>query len=358
MTDLYIYPSEFEKIIEILINRNWIVHNFNNINDLDIYNFADYLYNKQVNGVKYTIYLDLNIYQFILNAYKKNTPKQEFRDAIGLVAFCQLAGIELDPTFAVYEKINYRNDDNELLDEVVSDLELFHNINNTNNLSIIEFASGDVDIITPSKSYIMDSTVTKNKITKYKRLKEWDSLYLIILYIIYVSQIPKLNRLNKLKKIIEWMISEFRLSLVGITFAAIYFSEKPMKKMMKYKNTDTPLYKQRSAFNMTWDLYNLNRYFRMWTEREAQQEGMFASGDKVFNSVLKNSIKVQQMNCLDGFKDFLPQDVVNYLDKITCNPDEHFKRAYQSQNWTPLYREKLIRKYESLTGIEHSGTNK
>jgi hypothetical protein len=129
-----------------------------------------------------------------------------------------------------------------------------------------------------------------------------------------------------------------------------------MKRMMKYKVADNPCSKQRSAFNMTWDLYNLNRYFRMWTEREPGQEGMFASGDKVFNAVLRRSIKVQQTGCLDSFKDFLPQDVVCYLEKITFHPSEHFERAYDSQRWSPSYRDELIRKYESLTGIEYSGT--
>ena len=151
------------------------------------------------------------------------------------------------------------------------------------------------------------------------------------------------------------MVVEFRLSLVGITFAAIYFSDKPMKRMMKYKMSDEPCSKQRSAFNMTWDLYNLSRYFRMWTERVPGQEGIFASGDKVLNAVLRRSIKVQQNGCLDCFKDFLPQDIVSYMEKITFQPGEHFNRVYNSPDWSPSYRDELIRKYESLTGIRHSG---
>ncbi|WP_226646046.1 hypothetical protein [Microbulbifer variabilis] len=355
MQALYTYPSHLEEIIGNLMDRDWLVHNFDSVDDLDTYNFASYLYNKQVNGVTYTIYLDLNIYQFIVNAFKKSKPRKEFRDAIGLVVFCQFAEIELDPTYAVYEKINYRSD-NELLNEVISDLELFHRINNTNNSSLLEFALGYIDAINPMASYTMNSTVTKKNLTKYSRLREWNSLYLIVLYVIYTSQLQNLSRLDKLKKVVEWMIAEFRLSLVGITFAAIYFSETPMKRMMKYKVTDDPCSKQRSAFNMTWDIYNLNRYFRMWTERDPEQEGMFASGDKVFNAVLRKSIKVQQADCLDSFKDFLPQDIVCYIEKIASQPSEHFERAYESQSWSPSYRSELIRKYESLTGIEHSVT--
>ncbi|MCG9736565.1 hypothetical protein L1D32_00070 [Shewanella insulae] len=354
MDALYTYPSYLEDIIESLMERNWLVHNFDNVDDSEIYNFASYLYNKQVNAVTYTIYLDLNIYQFILNAFKKSQPKQEFRDAIALVVFCQFAEIELDPTYAVYEKINYRDDD-QVLNEIVSDLELFHRINNINNSSMVEFALGRIDTIVPATTYVMNSNVTKQNLTRYRRLREWDSLYLIVVYVIYISQQPNFNRLDKLTKVVEWMITEFRLSLVGITFAAIYFSEKPMKRMMKYKVSDDPCSKQRSAFNMTWDLYNLNRYFRMWTERVPEQEGIFASGDKVFNAVLRKSIKVQQSSCMDCFKDFLPHDVVSYLEKITLHPSENFNRVYDSPDWSPSYRDELIRKYEDLTGIKNSG---
>ncbi|MGN5182840.1 hypothetical protein ACTG1Y_11375 [Aeromonas veronii] len=354
MEVLYTFPEYLESIIKKLIDRDWIVHNFNLVDDLEVYNVSNYLYNKQINAVTYTIHLDLNVYQFILNAFKKNKPKQEFRDAIALVAFCQFAEIELDPTYAVYEKINYRNDA-EVLDEVLSDLELFHRINNINNSSIIDFALGEIDTITPADSYVMDIPFIRSNLTKYRRLREWDSLYLIVLYIIYVSHIPNISRLDKLKKVVEWMITEFMLSLVGITFASIYFSETPMKRMMKYKVSDDPCSKQRSAFNMTWDLYNLNRYFRMWTERESEQESMFASGDKVFNLVLRKSIQVQQTGCLDSFRDFLPQDIVLYIEEITAQPDKYFERAYNSGEWSPSYRDELIRKYESLTGIKHSG---
>ena len=138
MDALYTYPSYLEDIIESLMRRDWLVHNFDNVDTSGVYNFANYLYNKQVDGITYTIYLDLNIYQFILNAFKKSEPKQEFRDAIGLVIFCQIAEIELEPAYAIYEKINYRNDD-KILTEVISDLELFHRINNISNSSIVEY---------------------------------------------------------------------------------------------------------------------------------------------------------------------------------------------------------------------------
>lgn len=350
MKAFYTYPSYFDEIVEKLVRRDWLVHNFNDVNSSDIYNFANYVHSKQLNDVTYTIFLDLNIYQYIINAYKKDKPKDEFRDAMALVAFCQLSQIELDPTYAVYEKLNYRTD-TESLDEVISDLEIFNKINNINNDSIITYIFGVSDTVIPNNRYPINKAELGRNLTKYKRLTEWDSLYLIVLFIIYTSLSKHLSRLDKLKNVVEWMIQEFRLSLVCVTFASIFFGDKPLKKMMKYKSSLNAEAKRRNAFNMTWDLYNLNRYFREWTERDNKNESMFASGDKAFNEILRNSITVQQTGNLSCFEQFLPSGIINYLNQITSQPDMHFERAYMSDIWSPDYREQLIKKYEVLIGI-------
>ncbi|ADN75785.1 conserved hypothetical protein [Ferrimonas balearica DSM 9799] len=350
MDAFYAYPSYYDVIIGNLIDRDWLVHNFNGVEGSEIYNFSNYLYNKEFKGFTYTIYLDLNIYQYIISAFKKANPNSVYRDAIGLIAFCQLSKIELDPTLAVYEKLNYRTD-TETLDEVVSDLELFHRINNINNETLISYSLGERNDIIIPESYPIERELVKKDLTKYRRLTEWDSLYLIVLFIIYTSLNKESSKIEKFQTVVEWMIQEFRLSLVCITFAAIFFSDKPLKKMMKYKASSNSDLKRRSAFNMTWDLYNLNRYFRMWTERESKQEGMFASGDKAFNAILRNSINVQKNGNLSCFSEFLPVNVIEYIEKITSKPDSHVKRIYSSDLWTPDYRLKQIEKYELLIGI-------
>jgi len=354
MNILHTYPNYLDEIIRKLLSRNWLVHNFNIADDLEIYNISNYLYNKKNKGVTYNICLDLNIYQFIINAYKKNNAKDEFRDAIALIIFCQITEIELDPTQAVYEKINNRHDAL-IIDETISDLMLFYRINNTDTTSLVPYALGLSDTITIKQHHESNQTNIKESLTKHNRLTEWDSLYLIVIHLIYISLIPNISRLERIKKVVEWMIQEFRLSLVGITFAAIYFGEKPMKKMMKYRQADDSDTKKRSAFNMTWDLYNLNRYFRMWTESPFKQETMFASGDKVFNVILMKSIEIQKTGTLECFDEMLPQDVVTYIAKITSQPHMcSIKRVYGSEDWTPAYRTELIQKYESLIGITNN----
>ena len=46
MEVLYTFPEYLESIIKKLIDRDWIVHNFNLVDDLEGYNVSNYLYNK------------------------------------------------------------------------------------------------------------------------------------------------------------------------------------------------------------------------------------------------------------------------------------------------------------------------
>lgn len=127
-TSHFLLPSYIEEIVESLVYRGWVVHAFNTSSDEDLYNPSNYLHNSEFDGSKYTLGLDLNIYQFLLNSNKKNHPKDNYRDAVALLVFCQITNIEIDPSYAIYEKVNYTTSN---LDDVITDLELFKNINNS-----------------------------------------------------------------------------------------------------------------------------------------------------------------------------------------------------------------------------------
>ena len=117
----YLFPPETQMIIERLSFRDWIVHNFHLRDSQSFCSPRDILYNIDINDVTYTVYLDTNIYQFLLNSYKRK-PNENFRDAVSLLVFCQLCKIQIDPTYAVYEKINYSN---HRAPEAIKDLNLF-----------------------------------------------------------------------------------------------------------------------------------------------------------------------------------------------------------------------------------------
>ena len=216
---------------------------------------------------------------------------------------------------------------------------------------MVFYALGEKERINLEFEYQLDHKTIQKNLTKYRRLTEWDSLYLVVLFITHISLDQSLSSKKKLKTVVEWMITDFRLSLVSITFASVFFGRNPLKKMMKFKKSQSAEKKLKDLFNMTWDLYNLNSYFRMWTERESLDEGMFVSGDKAFNAILRNSVDVQNQGNLRVFENFLSTEDIDYIEKITSSPECHFERAFESEKWSPTYRAELIEKYEQKLGV-------
>lgn len=236
--NMYLVPEYINEIIENLRGRDWITHNFQLSGNDDLYNIENYLENFD-SGVRYTVYLDVNIYQFIINSVKKDFSKTDFRDAIALVVFCQIAKIEIEPMYAVYEKLNYRNN-NSLLNEITSDLDIFSTIDNLDTDHLAKYALSNSNYITIENPIKTSHLELQKELTKYEKLKNWDTFYLIIMSITHFNFNYKGSRKDKLKAFIKWLIEDFILSLVCITFALVYFSNKPISKMMKFKNTDTP----------------------------------------------------------------------------------------------------------------------
>lgn len=139
---IYALPSYTEEIIDTVSHKKWLVHNFNITNEIDLYNPAEYLYNSAFESIKYNVVLDLNVYQFLLKIFKKSSPKPEYRNAAALLVFCQIANVEIDPTCSVYERVNYKKEN---LLEAVQELELFHQLNNSEMEHLAEYALGFSD---------------------------------------------------------------------------------------------------------------------------------------------------------------------------------------------------------------------
>lgn len=338
----YNFPPEKSLIIKNLASRDWIIHSFKLDDNQSFYNPIDFRYNIDIDNVVYTLYLDTNIYQFILNSYKKK-PNQHTQDAIGLLVFCQLSGIQIDPTYAVYEKLNYTKEN---LPEVITDLDIFNKINNHNTDSLIKYALGESDEFFLNRTENIDRKNLEKSLTKYKKLKEWDSIYLILLACVSIAQ-KNISNEKKLTMFTNWMISKFRRSLVCWTYAIIYFSQKPIKKMMKYRTTDSYELKKNQLYNMTWDLYIMNTYFRNWIAQKEETEFIYATDDKAFKSILKVAINIQLNRSFTPLKTFVSKsDYANLEEVWNINiPDE--ERVYQSKKWTPDYRAKLINEFEN-----------
>lgn len=340
---VYILPRYFDFIVEKLKRRDWLVHSYNIDDSDDIYRPYNYLYNKDLHEVEYTVFLDLNIYQFLLNSVKKEIVKDDYKDAISLLLFCQIAKIEIDPTFAVYEKVNYMTEN---LTEILKDLELFYNINDSDAEHLFAYASGGCPNLEPPNRIKIDYKDMQQKLTRYSRLKEWDSLYLMILAITNKNLDSTKSREDKLKAFVRWSIKDFRRSLVAVVYALVLFSKKPIKRMMKYKVSASSKERKKCLTNMTWDLYILNQFFRKWTSKSDLHEHLFASNDKAFCELLRLAIDVQKTESFNHFHEYVSSSTIEFLNKQVVVPDESIKRVYNSKHWTPDHRTLLIEKYE------------
>lgn len=339
----YQVPAYMDEIIERLSKRNWLVHNFNISEEGDLYNPANYLYNAEFDGTRYVLIVDLNVYQFLLNIVKKATPKDSSRDAASLLVFCQVANIDIDPTFSVYERVNYEREN---LVEALQDLELFHKINNGDMDEFAKLALGVSDSVALDNSYSLDHEVTGRNLMKYRRLKEWDSLYLMMLSIIDINHSPDIPRREKIKTFSDWMIYEFRRSLVAFVYAVVLFGNRPIKRMMKYKQNQSPEDKRRAVSNMTWDLYVMNQFFKKWTEKGNNEEFLYASDDYAFCVMLREAVQVQIKQNLEPIAHYMQRDEYEACQSLLGETLDTSDRVYESKEWSPDYRAKLIDKYE------------
>lgn len=351
MTALYCVPENSKILVDKVIKRDWLVHNFKEGKFSELEDFLNCAYNKDCHGVNYTICLDLNVYQFILNSVKKNTKKPEYIDAIALVYLCQIMSIQLDPSIAIYEKLNYSKDAEKLTD-LTEELEIFEKINNTIDDQLHQYVFGGLKQIYPTNEFNLNHESIKSNLTKCRRLTDWDSLYLFVQCITFNSLNKMRTRRENLKSVVEWMITDFRLSLVSIAYAVVYFGNRPLKRMMKFKITGSSEQKKKALTNMTWDLYALDKYFKDWTKRDENQECLYASNDKAFRDLLRICVEIQNIGDIELLGQFIDQSDLEYINEITSNPTVNFSRKYKSESWGPEYRQKLVEKFNDALGVD------
>ena len=344
MEMVFAVPSYLDEIVERMSSREWLIHNFNISNSDELYNPANYLHNIETENIKYIAHLDLNIFQYLVNAAKKNKANELFRDAVAYLVFFQIAGIEVDPTYAVYEKVNY---DAELTGAAISDLEIFNNINNHDTEELALYALGLSDSVSVSQMSSLNREELHQQLTRYKRLTDWDSLYLVILAITLTAIDSNIAKKDKLEAFINWSIQRFRFSLPGLVYAVVLFSNNPIKGMMKFGVKQDGQERARSLQNMTWDLYYMNRFFRLWVERETGQEQLLVSGDRPFSFMLKLAVGIQKHGNLDALYPFLGESKDAVAEMALHPNSQKVERVYGSEQWGPEYRANLIKEFEA-----------
>lgn len=340
-------PEHSSQVMETVKKLDWFIHYFNLDSESNIYTLENYLYNNEVHGIEYHLVLDLNLYQFIVNAVKKQTNHNNHRYGIALVAFCHFAKIQFDTTYPVYEKLNY---DKNNLSEVLDDLNLFRCIEHSKTQDLVNYATGVADELHIPENNRFNRGELGEQLTKHIRLTHWDSFYLFILAITSIKQDKEIT--NKIKYFTDWMNEKFFFSAVILTYAIVYFGKRPIAKMMKYKSTDSKENKIKSITNMTWDLFLMNGVFEKWKKKSSKQEYIFASDDKAFKQLLTLAIKTQNTGGLDHFLPHISQHNIDYINKFTnqkyLNSSE---RQLYMNNQSSEKRKDLIMYFKELLSL-------
>lgn len=334
-------PEHYHNIVEITRSAGWLAHNFR-AEDLDIYNAVNYQYNREIDSINYQIILDMNCLQYLLNMARRPESSELSRIAAAYLAFAQIADIQLDPTYAIYEKINYTDD---LADEAISNLEQFRGIDNHSLDELIEYALGQKERLYIEPKAITDREKLRSELLQYRRLTDWDSLYLCVLSITSIAFNSSVPRPKKLLTFVNWCINDFRFSLAALVYAAVLFGNSPAKKMMKYKEHDPHLKKQAALRNMAWDLYYIDRYMKSWAKKAQHTEILMLTADNSLRLTMQLAVKCQHTGDLTPLQSHLTNELPA-IENAYMNKNSAI-RAYNSIGWGYEYRNSLIAKYES-----------
>ena len=98
---------------------------------------------------------------------------------------------------------------------------------------------------------------------------------------------------------------------------------------------------------MTWDLYIMNMFFRNWISNEKENEFVYATDDKAFRELLRLAIDVQIHDGFEPLRNVISQSDYHNLAEIWNLDVPEEERVYQSDEWSPDYRAKLINKFEN-----------
>lgn len=342
-------PSYTDSLVSELEKHGLIIHCLQLGQDKSVYFPGNYIYDQKTLGLEHELIIDTNVFHFLLRS-TEGIHNQKTRSAVGLVAFCQLASIDIEPALACYELINNGTQD---ADEAVSKLLRFDRINNSDTDELAKFCLGDANTYRLPNIPPRDSAEIKGELTKYRRLKEWDSAYLLVLAIVHFDQ-SEIHRDDKFVEFVKWMHFKFHESIPAGAFCAIYFGRSPLRGMMKYRSNDSAEQKRRSLINMTWDIFIILQFFRKWIGNTSKRNYLYASDDNAFKAILQLGIDVQIAKDTSPMERHLKPNVYRRVkDTYSAKPSDSDRDYYKAVH-PDKYRDSLIEQFESLLGVTPS----
>lgn len=336
-------PDNYDKIVERLLRADWLIHNFRAKEPNGLYNPANYLYNVEFHNAEYRALLDLNVLQYAVNCVKKDAMRDLYRDACAVLVFCRTAEIQIEPALSIYERINYNAEN---LEEALDELALLMSLDNADVEQLARYALGDKQALRDIEPAEIDRKTLGAKLTEYRRLTHWDSIYLLVLAAVSTYWNNKVQPQRKLERYLDWVVREFRISLPCIVYAVRLFGHNPLSNMMKFR-VDLNDHSRRAAiFNMTWDLFHIDHFLKTWIDPEKKWEEIFFTQDRMLKSLLRLAISVQYREDISPLLNFLTPSQATMCRTIIDGRSDREDRAYGTDAWSPEHRDQLISKLE------------
>ncbi|MDD7611104.1 MAG: hypothetical protein PUJ82_09320 [Spirochaetales bacterium] len=169
-------------------------------------------------GIK-VLYIDNNIFSYITNcfSYVDNSQFLEKRkQSVELLIFCKKNDIIVEPVYAVQEKLKFDYSE-ENIEKAFGYFRQFLTVYSLPNEFLYDcFVKGNnqkLDLPLVEDDY----TFFKESVSKYKMLKEWKSMYLLVLKIIIENLSSKSNE-EKLKNIFDFMYYNYQIRTAVVIY--------------------------------------------------------------------------------------------------------------------------------------------
>jgi len=171
-------PGYYIEVVSRLKKCAWLIHNFRNGSLDDICNPAIYLYRQEIEGTGYIASIDLNVMQYVVNCVKKKVANEHYQNACAMLLFCRFANIQIESGLAMYERINHGTGD---IEEALDELAVLRALDNADLDLLAEYMLGNHLSLRGLEVPGIDRATLRDGLTRYRRLIDWDSIYVLIL---------------------------------------------------------------------------------------------------------------------------------------------------------------------------------
>ncbi|MCX5877159.1 MAG: hypothetical protein NT087_12865 [Deltaproteobacteria bacterium] len=277
--------DELEKIEEINKEADFIISPYDK-NILNPYSIESYLFQKHFHSHQINAVFDSNII-IDLTGYAEDMEKVSTTtiSSVALLAFLQIALVEIDPGIAISEHCTTCKKPSPS-----EKLFLFRNIDNFPTQELLDLVLGKIKHIDSSNTLYRGPIKKIIRPERPEELHRWKVQYIYALKL-YILANSGLNKFDKVYSFIYWMWEKYLSGAVAFSFMAVFFSERysnMLKGVFSPNSTNSMLGVKNAAWDMTTTHY--------WSSCVAKRKDndpfyIFCTADKALKEVARHILE-------------------------------------------------------------------